>query len=151
MIPRLRATAVRVDSAAARISNDSVRGNALDNQSNLYAVLTDPASITAGATRSPALARKSCAPSAGSWANHTYVLTSTFAEPAAGQPRDPLLTVDNLLLNTDAKGALVAVGEGALNNPGHPLRGYGGNDDPLRPPMPSASGERKGVLMKRPR
>jgi hypothetical protein len=129
MAPKLRATAVGVDSAAARISNDSVRTNALDHQSNLYAVLNGPGSITAGAIGPPALTRKSCAPSAAAWANHTHLLTTTFAEPAAGQGRGPLLTVDNLLLNTDATGALVAVEETALDSPGHQLQGYSGNDN----------------------
>ena len=111
IVPRLQAAAaVGFDSAAARISNDSVRSSALDDQSNLYAILNGPGSITAGAIGPPALTRKSCAPNAVAWANDTCVLTSTCAEPAAGQGRGALLTVDDLLLhsrNGDATGAIV--------------------------------------------
>lgn len=154
MVPRFRAIAVGIVSAVARISNVSVRSSALDDQCDRYAVLNGPGSITTGATGPPALSRKSCAPSAGACANDTYVLTSTFAEPAAGQGHGSLLTVDNLLrhsLNPDATGALAAVGERTFDSPSHQLQGHSGDDDPLRPPIPSAGGERDWILMKRPR
>ena len=110
IVPRLQAAAaVGFDSAAARISNDSVRSSALDDQSNLYAILNGPGSITAGAIGPPALTKKSCAPNAVAWANDTCVLTSTSAE-LAGHGRGALLTDDDLFRrsrNADATGALV--------------------------------------------
>ena len=155
IVPKLQAAAaVGFDSAAARISNDSVRSSALDDQSDLYAILNGPGSIAAGAIGPPALTRTSCAPNAVAWANDTCVLTSTCAEPAAGQGRGALLTDDDLFRhsrNADATGALVAIEERALKSPGHQSAGPWRQRRPTRPPMPPASGEDKRALMKRPR
>jgi hypothetical protein len=97
MVPKLLTTAVGVGSAAARISNDSVRSSALDDQSGLYVGLNGPASVIAGAIAQPALTRKSCAPNAAAWAGDAYVLTSTFAEAAVAQDTWSFLTLDDLL------------------------------------------------------
>jgi hypothetical protein len=154
IVPRLQAAAVGFDSAAARISNDSVRSSTLDDQSDLAAILNGPGSITAGAIGPPASTRKSCAPNAVAWANDTCVLTSTCAEPAAGQGRGALLTVDDLLLhsrNGDATGALVAIEERALESPGHHLQGHGGNDGPCVRQYHPRAAKTNRALMKRPR
>jgi hypothetical protein len=154
IVPRLQAAAaVGFDAAAARTSNDSVRSSALDDQSDLYAILNGPGSITAGAIGPPALTRASCSANAVAWANDTCVLTSTCAEPAAGRGRGALFTVDDLFRhsrNADATGALVAIEETALESPGHHLQGHGGNDDPCARQCHSRAAKTNRALMKRP-
>lgn len=155
IVPRLQAAAaVGFDSAAARISNDSVRSSALDDQSDLYAILNGPGSITAGAIGPPALTRTSCAPNVVAWANDTCALTSTCEEPAAGQGRGAFLTVDDLFRhsrNAGATGAFVAIEERALKSPGHHLQGHGGNDDPCARQCHPRAAKTNRALMKRPR
>jgi len=145
MVPRLRATAVGVDSSAARMFEDSVRSSALDDQSGLR---SEWSGLDHGGRHWTV---ESCAPCVGPRTNRTYLLTSTFAEPAEGQGCGLLLSVDDLLLDTDATGPLVAFNERGLRSAGRLLRGPGGSDDPARRPTPSASGERNRVLIKRPR
>jgi len=110
VVPRFLATAVGVRSAAVRNADDSDRSSAFDDQSDLYADLSGPGSIIAGAIEPPALTRKSCAPNAAAWVNDACVLTSTFVKAAAGQHTWSPLAIDNLLrhsLNTDTIGATV--------------------------------------------
>jgi hypothetical protein len=155
MVPKLLTTAVGVGSAAARISNDSVRSSALDDQSGLYVGLNGPASVIAGAIAQPALTRKSCASNAAAWAGDTYVLTSTFAEAAVAQDTWSFLTLDDLLhhfLNSDAIGAILAVPRTALKRPRHPPNTASHGRPPSIPPADAIrERRRKLVPMKRPR
>jgi hypothetical protein len=154
MVPRLLTTAVGVASAAARISSDSVRSSALDDQSGLFVGLNGPASVIAGAIAQPALTRKSCAPNAA-WAGDAYVLTSTYAEAAAAQDTRSFLALDDLLhhfLNSDAIGAILAVPRTALKRPRYPPNTASHGRPPSIPPADAIrERRRKLVLMKRPR
>ena len=146
MVPKLLTTAAGVGSAAARISDDSIRSSALDDKSGLYVGLNGPASVIAGAIAQPALTRKSCAPNAAAWAGDAYVLTSTFAEAAAAQDTWSFLALDDLLhhfLKSGAIGAIPAVPRTALRRPRHSpnTASQGAGHYPFRPPMPSGSGE----------
>ena len=115
VVPRFLAAAVGVGSAAVLNAYDSLRSSAFDDQSDLYADLSNPGSIIATAIEPPALTRKSCAPYAAAWANDACVLTSTFVKAAAGQYTWSPFSIDNLLrhsLNADAMGAIIAIGNG---------------------------------------
>jgi hypothetical protein len=111
VVPRYVATAVDVGSAAVRNAGDTVRSSA--DQWDLYAELSGPGSIIAGAIEAPALTSKSCASSAAAWANDACVLTSTFAEAAAGQHTRSPLAIDNLLRHSPNNNAIGASAGGS--------------------------------------